>query len=262
MEMISLICQRNRDWQRGESENLVYMDLTTDYLLFISLILIALFLISISIKMFDVKGATGAVIIGALVSIFASVQWLILLIVFAAVSHIATIYHINDKKKSSLQEGKKGERGISNVFYGGIIGVFISILTLSKFNLDYFAIFSATFAAITSDTLASEIGVLDKKTYLITTLKPVKTGTNGGISFLGEIASLIGSLSISISYLILTNFSNIFPAMVILIAGFLSCQLDSVLGAIYENRKKMNKGQVNLFSQLFSAIFSFLILSL
>ncbi|MGP6221009.1 DUF92 domain-containing protein [Caldiplasma sukawensis] len=238
------------------------MDLSPDYLLIIFSILIALFLISIEIKMFDIKGALGAVIIGAFVSILASIQWLILLIVFAAVSHIATIYRIKDKKKSGLQEGKKGERGISNVFYGGLIGVFISIFTLSNLNVNYFAIFSATFAAITSDTLASEIGVLDKKTYLITTLKPVTTGTNGGISFLGEIASLLGAISISISYLILTNFSDIFPAFVILIAGFLSCQLDSILGAIYENRKKMNKGQVNLFSQLFSAILSFLILSL
>ena len=49
------------------------------------------------------------------------------------------------------------------------------------------------FACCLGDTLASELGILSKsKPLLITTLKPVPPGTNGAISLIGTIASIVG----------------------------------------------------------------------
>ena len=49
------------------------------------------------------------------------------------------------------------------------------------------------FGCCLGDTLASELGILSKhKPILITTLKPVPPGTNGAISLIGTIASIIG----------------------------------------------------------------------
>ena len=49
------------------------------------------------------------------------------------------------------------------------------------------------FACCLGDTLASELGILSKsKPLLITNLKPVPPGTNGAISTMGTIASIVG----------------------------------------------------------------------
>ncbi|EPQ53185.1 hypothetical protein GLOTRDRAFT_117242 [Gloeophyllum trabeum ATCC 11539] len=52
------------------------------------------------------------------------------------------------------------------------------------------------FACCLGDTLASELGILSKTPpILITTLKPVPPGTNGGISGVGTLASLAGGIA-------------------------------------------------------------------
>ena len=51
------------------------------------------------------------------------------------------------------------------------------------------------FACCLGDTLASELGILSRSPpILITTLKPVPPGTNGGLSTMGTLASVGGGL--------------------------------------------------------------------
>ena len=55
------------------------------------------------------------------------------------------------------------------------------------------------FACCLGDTLASELGILSKsKPLLITTLKPVPPGTNGAISLMGTIASIVGGALVGV----------------------------------------------------------------
>ena len=108
-----------------------------------------------------------------------------------------------------------------------------------------------SFAVISSDTFASEIGVLDQKVYMITNFSRTTPGVNGGISITGEIAAIAGSGIIAIAYMILSlNFLSIYDFVFITALGFLGCQVDSVLGAVLENRGIISKGQVNLFAAL------------
>ncbi len=183
------------------------------------------------------------------------------MLIFAITAYIATKYRIKEKIKNNLQEGKNGERHASNVIYAAIIGIFIAFANITRFhNLPFFEIFAVSFASVNADTFASEIGVFDKNVYLITNFKKITPGINGGISLLGETAAIVGALIIGISYSILALHTIAFlPVFVITLLGFIGCQVDSILGSLFENGNKLSKGQVNAFSTLFAVFVSVLI---
>src|SRR3989475_12422882 len=59
-------------------------------------------------------------------------------------------------------------------------------------------IFLSALAVAGADTLASEIGVLSRRTVLITTGQPVPPGTDGGVSPLGQLCAIGAALYTSI----------------------------------------------------------------
>ncbi len=221
-----------------------------------------LFVLSRALNIFDLRGSIAAFIVGFFVAVLGSLQWLILMIVFAAVSHVATISFMKQKKKISMQEGKEGERKTSNVVYAALIGLGIAIIHfIHPVQVPYFTLFAVSFAVIASDTFASEIGILDKKVFMITTFRRTTRGINGGISLVGQFAALLGSFIISITYSLLRHGDlDPLPIFAIGIMGFIGCQIDSVLGAAFENRGKLTKGEVNLLASLTAVIATGLII--
>lgn len=224
----------------------------------------ALFAASRILNIFDLKGSTAALFVGAFVVFTGTLSWLILMLVFSVGSHIATKAWINRKRDLRLQEGTAGERSSSNVIYAAVIGLGISSLNFAHVvNAPYFELFAISFAVVNADTFASEIGVLDKKVYLITNLKRVQPGVNGGVSVLGQIAALGGSFVIAITYGLLSYPNvNILSLVLIGVMGFVGCQIDSLLGATLENRDRLTKGEVNFISSFMAvalsvALFSF-----
>lgn len=230
-------------------------------------ILALLFVISRVLNIFDLKGTVAALIVGLIVAFFGSVQWLVVLLVFAVSSHFATKAFFDVKKKQHVQEGLSGERRVSNVFYAALIGITLASINLTSFVVHmiyfhYFELFSISLAVVSSDTFASEIGQIDRNVYLITTFKRTTPGINGGISLTGEGAALLGAFIVAITYGLLSTSSGIslFKILMVGTLGFVGCQIDSILGATFENRNKLSKGEVNLLSALFSVFIAIPIL--
>jgi uncharacterized protein (TIGR00297 family) len=204
--------------------------------------------------------------VGLIVAFFGSIQWLIVLLVFAISSHFATKAYFDTKKKQHVQEGLAGERRVSNVFYAAVIGIAIASLNLASvfahpIYFHYFELFSISLAVVSSDTFASEIGQIDKKVYMITNLKRTTPGINGGISLTGEAAALLGAFIVAITYGVLNSSGlNLISILLVGGLGFLGCQIDSILGATLENRNKMSKGQVNFSASLISVLIAIPIL--
>jgi uncharacterized membrane protein len=118
----------------------------------------------------------------------------------------------------------------------------------------------AHYACATADTWASEVGILSKeKPRLVTTLREVPHGTNGGISVLGTFASMAGGAFIGIIFwaMSLKGFDNKiiqapqYPMILVgLLSGFLGSLIDSVLGATvqatyYSTEKKCIVKKIN-----------------
>lgn len=92
-------------------------------------------------------------------------------------------------------------------------------------------------SAATADTWATEIGSKSKpKTWLITSLKPVSPGVDGGISVKGTISALAGSIFIGVFAMLLTGFYPLATVLSISVAGFSGCLVDSYLGAAVQQR--------------------------
>jgi uncharacterized protein (TIGR00297 family) len=152
---------------------------------------------------------------------------------------------------------KKHEtRGTSNVV-GNSLPALIALLgsvfiPQLRFVLEI-AFFCATSAAL-ADTLSSEVGYYSKKApVLITTLKKVKRGTDGGITALGEMAALGGSLCIGL--ICGVAYANPILFVIVLLAGLVGTNADSLAGAIWERKNILNNTQVNIIGSSAGTIF-------
>lgn len=215
-------------------------------------------------KIFDLSGSLSAFFVGMIIGICGNVLWLILLLVFLITSFGATKYRFEWKKAEGFQEGKKGERTWKNVAANGAIptaiALFSFIAEMSGSAGDFFGkdiasfMFVSAIAVAASDTSASEIGIVDPRVYMITTFKPVKRGTDGGISLTGQFAAFIAAAYTSaVSYVVFAGLDKELlhgPATLFIpmLCGFLGCQIDSVIGATWEQKKKIGKLGNNFLS--------------
>ena len=210
-------------------------------------------------------GAVAAFVVGLLIGVFGDVTWLLLLLLFLLSSFAATRYRFALKEAMGVQEGARGERHASNVLGNGLAAAAISVLGFEGFGPvipkeGSGLLFVSALAVAGADTLASEIGVLSRRVYLITNGARVRPGTDGGVSLLGQGAATAAALYTALfSFLVLVPFADwagfavSFPTdprflFIPAIVGFLGCQIDSVLGATLERRRWLDKKTNNLVS--------------
>jgi uncharacterized protein (TIGR00297 family) len=145
---------------------------------------------------------------------------------------------VSEEKKGAFSSGReKNRRTGSQVWSNGFFLALFSILWfLTKENLFLLAAFSAV-ATATADTWATEVGSkTNGNTYLITNFSKVEPGSDGGVSFKGTFASILGSFLIAITCKIATGdpWSMFY---IIFISGFSGSLADSYLGAILQHHK-------------------------
>ncbi len=207
-------------------------------------ILVFFSLFSLRKKALDFAGVLIANMVGLAVFYLGGFNYFLLTVLFFIVAEAST-------RLSSKNKAPHERRTIGNIF--GNSGVAIIALALSS----PIAFFGAMAAAL-ADTLSSEIGMLSKtKPVLITTLKPVEAGTDGGVSALGMWSSLLGGTIIaSIHFAI---YQNIYLFIVLILAGIFGSMVDSFFGAVFERSKSLGNTQVNFLGSGAGALLAFLL---
>ena len=221
-----------------------------------TLLIIALVSASLRARILDKNGVIAAALLGFFVGSLGHWTWLLLLLCFLLSSHVATKWRFEEKTARGLNESSDGHRGWINVAANGGMPALVALLAFVLEDWEHgLWMFAAAVAVATSDTWASEIGCLDNRVRMITTFKPCEAGVNGGFSPNGQLAAAVGGILIGISALIasLVMFSleigeSIQLAGVVAGLGFIGCQIDSLLGAVLENRGFLTKGSVNALS--------------
>ncbi len=222
--------------------------------LVISFVLILILMIVSRVRhILNEAGTWAAAALGLGVAIGGHWTWLVVLLSFLCAGFAATRWRYEEKREHGFHEGDEGERDWTNVVANGGVPLVVSILAFASEDWQtLFPVYAAAVAVAASDTFASEFGALDKRVYMITTMKKCEQGVNGGFSPNGQMAALSGALLIA---LIATGLGLFVGAdalatpvefiLSVTLIGFIGCQIDSLLGAVLENRGYIGKGMVN-----------------
>ncbi|MBI5458510.1 TIGR00297 family protein [Methanobacterium sp.] len=208
------------------------------------ILLVIIGLITYKRKALDLLGSIFMIIMGVIIIFAAGVNWLLLIFLFLILGVAFTRYKHDYKKEIGVYEGT---RTIKNVVSNGIVA-----FVMAAFG--NYAGFIGSIATATADTMASEVGVATTPR-LITNLKKVPPGTDGGISVLGTFAGIIGAGLIGLAAYILGVYPDLVKTMEIaIIAGTFGCFVDSILGAVLEIKGYLSNEHVNLLATLAGAL--------
>jgi len=195
---------------------------------FVALIILIL-LISYKKKQLSMSGYIGAVIMAILLYGFGGSSYIYPLVVFFITSSILSHF-----KKNNIKI-KKSDRNISQVYANGGVALFICIINHFYYHDLIYPCFLASVAAANSDTWGTELGKMSNKTPIdIISRHKTAPGTSGGITLIGTIGSILGSLVIGIVGHFFYISLNLL--LLVIISGFLSSIVDSILGSTFQAR--------------------------
>jgi uncharacterized protein (TIGR00297 family) len=223
--------------------------------------LVGLSILAYALRALDLLGAVASFFLGLEVALLGGVGWLVLMTVFPVVGVVATRVGYGRKAARRVAEAGGGERGVANVLGNGLGPGLMALALLFEPVVPRQAAalaFATALAAATADTVASEIGVLRPSARsVLPPFRRVPAGGNGAVSLLGQGTALAGAGLIAAAAAPLLGL----PwglAWVPALAGFLGCQVDSVLGATLERDEgrpgPLSKQDVNFIASAVPAL--------
>ncbi|WP_256296940.1 DUF92 domain-containing protein [Haloarchaeobius salinus] len=229
--------------------------------------------LSFALQTASVEGMLTGVLLSILTIVLGGVGWFAVLISFFAIGALSTKYRYDTKEARGIAEDNEGARGTGNVLGNAAVAI-VAVLGFAAaepgvalLRVDgtiFLFAFTGSIATALSDTLSSEIGAVFDSPRLITTLQPVEPGTDGAVTWQGELAGFVGAAVVAtIAFLV-------FPAVdasatvtttgagVVFVAGVGGMTVDSLLGATLEGDFLGNQG-VNFFATLAGALVAVLV---
>lgn len=216
---------------------------------------LVLALVAYRARSVSVSGALAGFVIGT--TIYACLGWpgFALLMTFFVLGTAATKLGYERKAKAKLAQEGGGRRTVKHALANtGVAGAAAVFAWITPDGELYRLAFAGAFATALSDTLGSEIGQLwGRRTFLVTTLKPVPRGTEGAVSLEGTLAGVLGSLLVAA----LGFAGGFYPAWgiaAVVVAAFVGTTLESVIGATIERRGLLDNEAVNFLNTLIGAL--------
>ncbi|MEF8776940.1 MAG: DUF92 domain-containing protein [Haloarculaceae archaeon] len=220
----------------------------------------ALGLLSFRLETASLPGMLTGVLLALLTLVLGDYGWFAMLVAFFGIGGLSTKYAYDDKLARGIAEPNEGARGTGNVLANSLVALLAVLaaaasqdLALSR-ELFLFA-FAGSLAAALADTLSSEIGGLYDRPRMITTFRVAEPGTDGAVTWQGEVAGVVGSGVVALLGVGLVASVGASGSLVILLAGLVGMTVDSLLGALLEGWLLGNQG-VNLLATLSAAVFA------
>jgi uncharacterized protein (TIGR00297 family) len=198
-------------------------------------------------KLLTPAGYLHAWILGVLIWGCLGWQGYGVVMVYFLVGSAVTRIGMARKEAAGIAEARSGARGPENVWGSALTGTLcaLGVFVLQRgFGPDGYGpwvgwlslAYVASFSTKLSDTTASEVGkAYGKRTFLITSLKPVPPGTEGAVSLEGTLAGVVGSAAIALVGWIV-GLIDPWGVLICLIAAFVATNAESLIGATLQNR--------------------------
>jgi uncharacterized protein (TIGR00297 family) len=184
------------------------------------------------------SGAVAATIVGTL-AVVAGWGWGALLVAYfvssSALSHLRT--DVKERRTSSVV-AKGGARDAIQVMANGGIFALAAVSSLVAPWSGWSVLGAGALAASAADTWGTEIGTLaTAPPRLITSWRAVPTGTSGGVSAPGLLATAAGALFVSVMAWLLLRQSER-AALAVALGGIFGALADSLVGALWQSRRR------------------------
>ncbi|MFC7046775.1 DUF92 domain-containing protein [Halobacteriaceae archaeon GCM10025711] len=205
----------------------------------------------------SVAGMLTGVFLGLLTVVLGGFGWFVILITFFALGGLSTKFRYDEKVERGVAEARGGARGSGNVLGNATAALVAVVLFAASPRLPvsgelFRYAFAGSLATAMSDTFSSEIGGLYDSPRLITTFERVEPGTDGGVTWQGAVAGLVGSAVVGLLAYALMEVS-LAGVGIVTLAGVLGMFADSLLGATVEGRHVGNQS-VNFLATLVGAV--------
>jgi uncharacterized protein (TIGR00297 family) len=210
-------------------------------------------MLALTLKMVNRSGAIAGFLLG--VAVYMGYGWksFLILFTFFLLGSVSTRIGYASKARRGIAEKRRGARSWREALANSLAGAFFALLAITtQHEAAFLVALVAAFAEAAGDTISSEIGqLLSRRAYLITTLKPVPAGVDGGISVGGTLVGLAASAIVAgVGYSLgMCSAAGVVIALAAALAGNL---LDSLLGATIERRGLVTNGIVNFTGTSFA----------
>jgi len=216
--------------------------------------------LSFALETASLPGMLTGVLLALLTIVFGDFGWFVILVAFFGIGGLASKFRYEEKRERGIAEENEGARGTGNVLANSLVAL-AAVLAAAASPIPgvglsgtvFLFAFTGAVGAALADTLSSEIGGLYDNPRLITTFAVAEPGTDGAVTWQGELVGLAGAAVVAtIAYLSFGSVT-VTGATVILAAGFAGMTVDSLLGATIEGWLCGNQG-VNFLATLAAAL--------
>ena len=203
----------------------------------------------------DLSGVVAGFLVGFLIYAFYDWQGYLLLLTFFVIGSACTKLGYRKKAAARLAQEKGGRRGARHALANaGVATACAMFAGVTDHRILFGLAFAGAFATAAADTASSEIGqLLGRRTFLITTFRPVPRGTEGAVSLEGTLAGVIASLLIAA----LGAALGLYPSagvLAVVVAAFVGTTFESVVGAALEKRRLLDNEALNFLNTLVGAL--------
>ena len=203
----------------------------------------------------DRSGMAAGFAVGLLTWTFAGWRAFAVLLAFFVIGSGTTRLGRRRKERLGVAQEARGARSARHALANCGVAAYLAVLAATDPSPGLWLLaLVCAYATAAFDTVSSEIGqAWGGRPVLITTLRPVSIGTNGGISLVGTMAgfaaaALIAAFAAGLGLLP----SRAIPA--VLVAAFIGSTADSYLGATLERKGLMDNEAVNFSNTLIGAL--------